>query len=87
VHHRGRFGLAQFCYWAKCSTFISRGGRSSPGLRRPRLPNDDGHVRILFLGKLVEQKGVFQLVEALGRISQLTDWPQVTATSKRRARL
>src|SRR5262245_57810681 len=47
---------------------------ASPGLRSPSLPNDDGHVRILFLGKLVEQKGVFQLVEALGRLSQLPNW-------------
>jgi glycosyltransferase involved in cell wall biosynthesis len=47
---------------------------ASPSIRRPRLPNDDGHVRILFLGKLAEQKGVFQLVEALGRLSQLPNW-------------
>lgn len=47
---------------------------ATPGLRRPRIRNADGHVRILFLGKLVEQKGVPQLVEALGRLSQLPNW-------------
>ena len=47
---------------------------ATPGSRRPRICNADGQVRILFLGKLAEHKGVPQLVEALGRLSQLPNW-------------
>jgi glycosyltransferase involved in cell wall biosynthesis len=47
---------------------------AAPGLRRTRICNADSDVRILFLGKLGERKGVPQLVEALGRLSQLPNW-------------
>jgi len=47
---------------------------ATPGLPRPTIRKADGHVHILFLGKLGEEKGVPQLVEALGRLSQLPNW-------------
>jgi glycosyltransferase involved in cell wall biosynthesis len=47
--------------------------------RKPWVPSEDGHVRILFLGKLRGQKGVPQLIAALDRLSTLPNWRAILA--------
>jgi len=42
--------------------------------KKSRVPSQDGCVRLLFLGKLREEKGILHLVAALGRLSTLPNW-------------